>query len=147
MKTLICWISREWRSSFIGGMLMMYTTVLLRKCLPVHRTREGVARTMAGIKLKEANSRNRSRICAVLPVDCCLVCRSHNGSMVLVTTHPLRLLIYVLATFTLLIQPPLRSGDVEEILGLLIAAFVLWLLGQITFDMTVNESSAKSLKR
>jgi len=29
--------------------------------------------------------------------------------------------------------------SVEEMgLGLLIAAFVLWLLGQITFDMTVN---------
>jgi len=68
------------------------------------------------------------------------------------TTHPLRL-IYVL--------PPSRcywdnrySGlrcdaspaevaidSVEEMgLGLLIAAFVLWLLGQITFDMTVNET-------
>jgi len=28
-------------------------------------------------------------------------------------------------------------------LGLLIAAFVLWLLGQITFDMTVNEILGK----
>jgi len=34
--------------------------------------------------------------------------------------------------------------SVEEMgLGLLIAAFVLWLLGQITFDMTVNEILGK----
>jgi len=70
------------------------------------------------------------------------------------TTHPLRLLIYVLATFTLLLGYNRYSGlrcdaspaevaidSVEEMgLGLLIAAFVLWLLGQITFDMTVNET-------
>jgi len=73
------------------------------------------------------------------------------------TTHPLRLLIYVLATFTLLLGYNRYSGlrcdaspaevaidSVEEMgLGLLIAAFVLWLLGQITFDMTVNEILGK----
>jgi len=38
----------------------------------------------------------------------------------------------------------LRWRSIEEMgLGLLIAAFVLWLLGQITFDMTVNEILGK----
>lgn len=73
------------------------------------------------------------------------------------TTHPLRLLIYVLATFTLLLGYNRYCGlrcdasavevaidSVEEMgLGLLIAAFVLWLLGQITFDMTVDEILGK----
>jgi len=37
--------------------------------------------------------------------------------------------------------------SVEEMgLGLLIAAFVLWLLGQITFDMTVNEILGKIIE-
>lgn len=73
------------------------------------------------------------------------------------TTHPLRLLIYVLATFTLLLGYNRYCGlrcdaspvevaidSVEEMgLGLLIAALVLWLLGQITFDMTSNEILGK----
>ena len=73
------------------------------------------------------------------------------------TTHPLRLLIYVLATFTLLLGYNRYCGlrcdaspvevaidSVEEMgLGLLIAAFILWLLGQITFDMTSNEILGK----
>lgn len=73
------------------------------------------------------------------------------------TTHPLRLLIYVLATFTLLLAYNRYGGlrcdlspvevaidSVEEIgLGLLIAAFFLWLLGQITTDMTVSEIVGK----
>lgn len=73
------------------------------------------------------------------------------------TTHPLRLLIYILATFTLLLGYNRYSGlrrdaspaevaidSVEEMgLGLIIAAVVLWLLDQITFDMTVNEIVGK----
>ena len=73
------------------------------------------------------------------------------------TTHPLRLLIYVLATFTLLLGYNRYCGlrcdaspvevaidSVEEMgLGLMIAAFILWLLGQITFDMTSNEILGK----
>ena len=73
------------------------------------------------------------------------------------TSHPLRLLIYVLATFTLLLGYNRYCGlrcdasptevaidSVEEMgLGLVIAAVVLWLLGQITFDMTVNEIVGK----
>lgn len=72
-------------------------------------------------------------------------------------THPLRLLIYVLATFTLLLGYNRYCGlrcdaspvevvidSVEEMgLGLAIAAVVLWLLDQITFDMTVNEIVGK----
>lgn len=73
------------------------------------------------------------------------------------TSHPLRLLIYVLATFTLLLGYNRYCGlrcdasptevaidSVEEMgLGIVIAAVVLWLLGQITFDMTVNEIVGK----
>jgi uncharacterized membrane protein len=72
-------------------------------------------------------------------------------------THPLRLLIYVLATFTLLLGYNRYAGlrrsaspaevaidSVEEMgLGLVIAAVVLWLLGQITADMTLNEMVGK----
>ena len=73
------------------------------------------------------------------------------------TMHPLRLLIYILATFTLLLGYNRYCGirsdaspvevaidSVEEMgLGLLIAVFVLWLLGQITFDMALNEIVGK----
>ena len=73
------------------------------------------------------------------------------------TTHPLRLLIYILATFTLLLGYNRYSGlrcdasplevaidSIEEMgLGLLIAVFVLWLLGQITSDMALNEIVGK----
>ena len=73
------------------------------------------------------------------------------------TTHPLRLLIYVLATFTLLLGYNRYGGlrrdaspaevaidSIEEMgLGLLIAAVFLWLLGRITADMTVNEIVGK----
>ena len=75
------------------------------------------------------------------------------------TMPPLGLLIYVLATFTLLLGYNRYGGlrrnassvevavdSVEEMgLGLLIAAVVLWLLGQITFDMTLNEIVSKIL--
>lgn len=71
--------------------------------------------------------------------------------------HPLRMLIYVLATFTLLLGYNRYAGlrrdaspvevaidSVEEMgLGLVIAAVVLWLLGQITFDMAINEITGK----
>lgn len=71
--------------------------------------------------------------------------------------HPLRLLIYILATFTLLLGYNRYCGlrcdasptevaidSIEEMgLGLVIAAFVLWLLGQITFEMTVSEIAGK----
>lgn len=71
--------------------------------------------------------------------------------------HPLRLLIYVLATFTLLLGYNRYCGlrcdatpaevaidSVEEMgLGLLIAAVFLWLLGRITADMTLNEIVGK----
>jgi len=69
------------------------------------------------------------------------------------TTHPLRLLIcsrHLHAAIGINRYSGLRCDaspaevaidSVEEMgLGLLIAAFVLWLLGQITFDMTVNET-------
>ena len=73
------------------------------------------------------------------------------------TMPPLRMLIYVLATFTLLLAYNRYAGlrrsasptevaidSVEEMgLGLLIAAGVLWLLGQITADMTVKEIVGK----
>lgn len=72
-------------------------------------------------------------------------------------THPLRLLIYILATFTLLLGYNRYSGlrrsasplevaidSVEEMgLGLVIAAVVLWLLGQIRSEMTVKEIVGK----
>lgn len=71
--------------------------------------------------------------------------------------HPLRLLIYILATFTLLLGYNRYGGlrcdasptevaidSIEEMgLGIVIAAFVLWLLGQITFEMTVGEIVGK----
>jgi len=59
--------------------------------------------------------------------------------------HASRLLIYVLRSRCYnrysgrTVQLRWRSIQEEMGLGLLIAAFVLWLLGQITFDMTVNE--------
>lgn len=70
---------------------------------------------------------------------------------------PLRLLIYVLATFTLLLGYNRYAGlrrsaspaevaidSIEEMgLGLLIAAGVLWLLGQIDTDITVTEIAGK----
>ena len=73
------------------------------------------------------------------------------------TTHPLRLMIYVLATFTLLLGYNQYSGlrrdaspvevaidSVEEMgLGIVIAAVFLWLLGQITVQMTLNEICGK----
>lgn len=73
------------------------------------------------------------------------------------TTHPLRMLVYVLATFTLLLGYNRYAGlradasslevaidSVEEMgLGLAIAAVILWLLGRITADMTVNEIAGK----
>lgn len=73
------------------------------------------------------------------------------------TLHPLRLLIYVLATFTLLLGYNRYAGlrcdaspaevaidAVEEMgLGLLIATAFLWLLGRITSDMTLNEIVGK----
>lgn len=73
------------------------------------------------------------------------------------TMQPLRLFIYVLATFTLLLAynryvglrcdlNPLEVAidSVEEMgLGLLIAAFFLWLLGQITVEMTIHEIVGK----
>jgi len=69
------------------------------------------------------------------------------------TAHPWRLGVYVLATFLLLLGYNRHVGlrrdasmtevaidSVEELgLGLLIAALALFLLGRITFDMTVNE--------
>ena len=70
--------------------------------------------------------------------------------------HPLRLLIYVLATFTLLgynrfaglrsdaSRTEMAIDSVEEMgLGLAIATVVLWLLGQIAFDMAVEEIAGK----
>ncbi len=71
--------------------------------------------------------------------------------------HPLRLLIYILASFTLLLGYNRYCGlrcdaspievvidSIEEMgLGLVIAAFVLWLLGQITSEMTVSEIVGK----
>lgn len=73
------------------------------------------------------------------------------------TTHPLRLMIYVLATFTLLLGYNRFSGlrrdaspvevaidSVEEMgLGIVIAAAFLWLLGQVTAQMTLNEICGK----
>ncbi len=73
------------------------------------------------------------------------------------TMPPLRMLIYVLATFTLLLGYNRYAGlrcdaspaevaidSVEEMgLGLLIATIFLWLMGQITGDMTMNEIVGK----
>lgn len=72
-------------------------------------------------------------------------------------SNPLRLLIYVLATFTLLLGYNRYAGlrcdaspvevaidSVEEMgIGLLISAIFLWLIGQLTSDMTVNEIVGK----
>ena len=73
------------------------------------------------------------------------------------TMHPLRLLLYVLATFTLLLGYNRYAGlrcdftpievaidSVEEMgLGMLISAVVLWLLGQITTTMPGSEVAGK----
>lgn len=75
------------------------------------------------------------------------------------TVHPLRLLIYILATFTLLLGYNRYCGlrcdatpvevaidSVEEMgLGLVIAAFILWLLNQITSDMAISEIFGKTI--
>ncbi len=73
------------------------------------------------------------------------------------TMHPLRLLLYVLATFTLLLGYNRYAGlrcdftplevavdSVEEMgIGIVISAVVLWLLGQITTEMPVTEVAGK----
>jgi putative integral membrane protein (TIGR02587 family) len=73
------------------------------------------------------------------------------------TIHPVRLLIYVLATFTLLLaynryaglrrsasQLEVAIDSVEELgLGLVVAAVMLWLLGQINTDMNLTEIVGK----
>jgi putative integral membrane protein (TIGR02587 family) len=73
------------------------------------------------------------------------------------TVHPVRLLIYVLTTFTLLLaynryaglrrdasQLEVAIDSVEEMgLGLVIAAVMLWLLGQINTDMNLTEIGGK----
>jgi len=71
--------------------------------------------------------------------------------------HPVRLLIYVLATFTLLLaynryaglrrsasQLEVAIDSVEEMgIGLVVAAVMLWLLGQINADMNLTEIGGK----
>ncbi len=73
------------------------------------------------------------------------------------TMHPLRLLLYVLATFTLLLGYNRYAGlrcdftpleiavdSVEEMgIGMAISAVVLWLLGQITTEMPGSEVAGK----
>lgn len=73
------------------------------------------------------------------------------------TTHPLRLLIYILATFTLLLGYNRYAGlrrsaspvevaidSVEEMgIGLVMSAIILWLLGQINADMPPSEIICK----
>ena len=73
------------------------------------------------------------------------------------TMHPLRLLLYVLATFTLLLGYNRYAGlrcdftplevavdSVEEMgIGMVISAVVLWLLGQITTEMPGSEVAGK----
>lgn len=73
------------------------------------------------------------------------------------TMHPLRLLLYVLATFTLLLGYNRYAGlrcdftplevavdSVEEMgIGIAISAVVLWLLGQITTGMPGSEVAGK----
>jgi len=73
------------------------------------------------------------------------------------TMHPVRLLLYVLATFTLLLGYNRYGGlrcdaspvevaidSVEEMgIGIAIATVVLWLLGQLTFDMPISEVVGK----
>jgi putative integral membrane protein (TIGR02587 family) len=70
------------------------------------------------------------------------------------TAHPWRVLVYVAATFILLLGYNRFVGlrqdaslievaidSVEELgLGLVIAAVTLWLLGRVTFDMTATEA-------
>jgi putative integral membrane protein (TIGR02587 family) len=70
------------------------------------------------------------------------------------TAHPRRVLVYVLATFLLLLGYNRYVGlrrdasftevvidSIEELgLGLIIAAIALWLLGRVTFDMTATEA-------
>ncbi|MBD2181168.1 TIGR02587 family membrane protein [Planktothrix sp. FACHB-1355] len=73
------------------------------------------------------------------------------------TEHPLRIFLYFLATFTLLLGYNRYAGlrrsasrlevvidSVEELgLGILVAAAFLWLLGRITLDMTADEIIGK----
>lgn len=73
------------------------------------------------------------------------------------TMHPIRLLLYVLATFTLLLGYNRYGGlrcdaspteiaidSVEEMgIGIAIATVVLWLLGQLTFDLPISEVVGK----
>lgn len=73
------------------------------------------------------------------------------------TEHPLRIFLYFLATFTLLLGYNRYAGlrrdasrlevvidSIEELgLGILVAAAFLWLLGRITFDMTADEIVGK----
>jgi putative integral membrane protein (TIGR02587 family) len=73
------------------------------------------------------------------------------------SAHPLRLILYVLATFVLLLGYNYYVGlrhdanwteviidSIEEMgLGLLISFIALWLLGRIDFDMTLNEIVGK----
>lgn len=73
------------------------------------------------------------------------------------TMHPIRLLLYVLATFTLLLGYNRYGGlrrdassvevaidSVEEMgIGIAISTVVLWLLGQLTFDMQISEVVGK----
>ncbi len=73
------------------------------------------------------------------------------------TSHPLRLLLYVVVTFTLLLGYNFFAGlrrdaswmevpidSVEELgLGIIIAAMMLFLLERITFDMTASEIAGK----
>lgn len=68
-------------------------------------------------------------------------------------THPSRLIVYVLATFGLLLGYNRYAGlrhdasmtqvaidSVEELgIGLVLAAVFLWLLGRVTFEMTAGE--------
>lgn len=73
------------------------------------------------------------------------------------TMHPVRLLLYVLATFTLLLGYNRYGGlrrdasptevaidSVEEMgIGIAISTVVLWLLGQLTLDMPISEVVGK----
>jgi putative integral membrane protein (TIGR02587 family) len=73
------------------------------------------------------------------------------------TSHPFRLAVYVAATFTLLLGYNYFLGlrrdtcfsevvidSVEELgLGLLVALFILWLLGRVTFGMPLEEVAGK----
>ncbi|KJH71172.1 TIGR02587 family membrane protein [Aliterella atlantica] len=73
------------------------------------------------------------------------------------TMHPVRLLLYVLATFTLLLGYNRYGGlrcdaspaevaidSVEEMgIGIAISTVVLWLLGQLTFSLPISEVVGK----